>query len=137
MKGTVNFFSTFGQSMSAKERFKPEPGEVLSKSFAETEPYFRVVLVSSSFEEREGVQGLVLKGYVENASPKHSRSGRVPQVQATAVDRAGRAVDSWLFSAPAKILRWGRKTQFEEFRTPAPVNAVEVKLAIYEETKPA
>jgi len=46
-------------------------------------------------------------------------------------------VDSWLFSAPAKILRWGRKSQFEEFRTPAPVGAVEVKLAIYEDVNPA
>ncbi|PCI60115.1 MAG: hypothetical protein COB37_09695 [Kordiimonadales bacterium] len=137
MKGTVNFMSAFGESMSSKGRFKPEPGEVLTKSFAEAEPYFRVFLVSSSFEERGGVQGLVLKGYVENASPKYSRSGRVPQVQAIAVNRAGREVDSWLFSAPAKILRWGRKSQFEEFRTPAPVGAVEVKLAIYEDVNPA
>jgi len=130
--GTSNFVYGIFEGTTDKERFRPEEGETLTLSPALAEVYVRAMLLNTRVETRDGQQGLVLTGFVENAG---TTGANVPKVQALILDANGRTLDSWVFSPKGFILRRGGKLNFEEFRAPIPLGADKAEVKVIEGSK--
>jgi predicted Zn finger-like uncharacterized protein len=123
------------------DRFRPEEGETLTPSPAEAEVYIRANLYNEgssqsakgvSIETVNGVQTLVLRGYVENAG---TTGANVPQVRASILDSRGGTITSWVFNPPGLIIRRGQQLKFTQHYSPVPPNAVSAKVDVVEGSK--
>lgn len=130
--GTSEFVYGIFEGADGRDRYRPEEGETLTKSPALAEEYVRALLISTSIETRSGQQGLMLRGFIENAG---TTGANVPKVRAIILDARGNELDSWTFNPIGLILRRGGKIQFEEFRTPIPPGANKAEVKVLEGTK--
>jgi len=124
-------YSSFG-GLDDRDRFRPEEGETLTKSPAEAEVYVRAFLNETTIETRLGQQGLVLRGYIENAGVT---GASVPKVRATILNASGKVLDSWDINPTGLILRRGGTLKFEDFRTPIPPGAQKTEVKVLDGTK--
>lgn len=134
--GTSSVVYGFFGGLDDRERFRPVEGETLTKSPALAEEYVRALLLPPpnglTVETRSGQQGLMLRGFVENAG---TTGANVPEVQAFIQDANGNVLDSWTFKPLGLILRRGGKVNFEEFRTPIPAGANKAEVRVIEGSK--
>jgi len=136
-------YSIFGTE-DGPELYNPGDDVPLTRSPAEEEVYVRAYLVSTGVETRGGKQGLVLRGYVENAG---ITGAYVPQIRASILDASGNELDSWIINPEGLLLRKGRidektgttkmggRKNFEDFRTPIPAGAKKTEVKVLEGTK--
>ncbi|WCL54960.1 MJ0042-type zinc finger domain-containing protein [Gimibacter soli] len=114
-----------------KEKLEAE-GKPLSKPITEAVTVLGAFLESSSVEEVNGEQVLMVKGYVENQG---ARAATVPQVEIRIADGSGQVVDQWVVNPPGQIIARGGKVHFSSPRSPIPAGAASAEVRVLDGTR--
>ena len=106
-----------------------EGAETLTPPLAEAPEIVTAALTRSRLEVIDGVDTLIIEGYVEN---RGRAAASVPKVRVDVLDAAGASVDNWVFDPPGLVIRRGMQLEFTTTRTPVPDGAASATVAVLE-----